>query len=186
MERIDFIEQFSKLEKNKTDFFKSIYSDIFNVINKYKIVEPCDHNNEIITYDIKKYCKDFFNKFNINPKINEICENDICDILTVQKSSISLSKYYLNIDAYLDNSINIFNKSINCYIKIPNEIRFLDIYFDYLEDDYYLIDIIFFYNLNDENINILKELGIDNHYQVILDQKKELNSFINSIVKILN
>ena len=47
MEKIDFIEYDNMLKKNQVDFLKCFYSDLINIINKYKNAEAS--NNAEIT-----------------------------------------------------------------------------------------------------------------------------------------
>ena len=185
MEKIDFIEYDNMLKKNQVDFLKCFYSDLINIINKYKIVEPNDnHIKDIIPKDPKCYIKDFFNKFSLYPKV--IYSDLSSEYFNDSISSIALSKYYTNINAFIRNGSNFHNKNVNCQLHHIDKVQFLTIYFDYLKDDYYLIDIILFNRNSDFNSIILNELGIKNKYQIILDQKSELNSFIKSVKNLLN
>jgi len=173
MEKIDYKSYIDFLEKNKIDFFNSFYTDLINIINNYKEYEQSMFF-DILKKDLSDYNKDFYEKFDLNFRVKP-------------KKKILLSNYYDNINAEICSSDLISYKQINCYVNFYNEkINFLTIFFDYLEDDYYSIDINLINGDSVTNKKIIHSLGIKNYHSILLDQKSELNKFLYQINKLLN
>ena len=172
MEKIDYKSYIDFLENNKKVFFYSFYTDLINIINNYKEYEKSMFF-DILKKDLSDYNKDFYKRFDL-----DFTENP--------KRKILLSNYYDNINAEICSIDNIY-KQINCYINFYNEkVNFLTIFFDYLEDDYYSIDINLINGDSVTNKKIIHSLGIKNYHSILLDQKSELNKFLYQINKLLN
>ena len=80
-------------------------------------------------------------------------------------------------------------------IHITKDSKFIiEISFDYVKDDYYLIEISLVDYGNDRYTNndftflnkYFYELGVNKFYYILLDQKSELNKFLKNITSFIN
>lgn len=177
MERINHKLLYNKLIENEQLFLDNFNIDINNLASKFKILSEEDFDMErnsfplglrkynLIDKNINKYWNDFGSNFNLfNPHSFASLNNSI---------DIKFSKYFEDINCILNGTVyedKIKYFRMETYSKFISFKSPLSVIFFYLNDDYYL------------SLLFIKSKWI----YVVLDQKRELNSFTKQLNELLN
>ena len=157
MEKTNYKKLILDINVIKKNFLLQFSKDFEKLISNYNKVEWGEQIKKEICYNKHNHFIDFLSKFGLEYEYST--------------KSITLSNYFKDVDAFVKKEILGLEFNISTFYE--NTI-FLRLSFNYLNDDYYLI------NCTVHNSNYRK------NYSIKLDQKRELNLFINQVNNLVN